>query len=123
MSVSQEWEQFLRDNREAFIGGEIEHQENPEGVFRGPIVDIAIVDNTLTITTEWIAHMPLLNGFPAGGWSVAENRPFQYTIDDDLLSPPRDIGEGRVIFQSPFSLISLFPQDGSKLDPQRVQGL
>lgn len=123
MGILQGWQEFLRNNRERFIGGEIQHDETPEGAFRGPISDIVIVGDTLTITTEWIAHVPLRGGFPMGNWEKAEDRPLQYTIADDFMSGPQPIGEGRVIFQYPFSLVTLFPKDGSKLDPRRVKGL
>lgn len=123
MGILQDWEQFVRDNRQKYVGGEIEHQEDPEGAFRGPISDISIANGTLTITTEWVAQMQLRGGLPMGAWEKAEDRPFQYTIADDFMSGPQPISEGRVIFQYPFSLVTLFPKDGSKLDPRRVKGL
>jgi len=47
MSVKQAWEELLRLRGQDFIGGDIEHIEDPEGAFRGPITSISIEDDTL----------------------------------------------------------------------------
>ncbi|HMH69837.1 MAG TPA: hypothetical protein VK502_00390 [Candidatus Saccharimonadales bacterium] len=127
MSVKNAWTELLKHRKDDFIGGEIEHTETPEGMYRGPIVSLSVEGNKLVVTTKWTAHVETNRiGLPVGDWHKEERKGatrFSYDLMDDITSPPQDMGEGRIYFQYPFSRIMLSPANGSKLDPAKVRGL
>jgi hypothetical protein len=130
MGIKDEWQRWLEENRERYIGGDIEHIENPEGCFRGPILSIEVEEEALVFVTEWTGHILVgAHNLPVGNWKAAttpDPTRFTYTFGDDdfpLLGRPQDIGSGRYHFRYPFSMVTLFPQGGSKLDRSRVQDL
>ena len=130
MTLLQTWSALLEERKNGahkLVGGEVEHVEFPEGVFRGPIEAITIEGDVLTIVNEWTARAPINpSGLPVGGWEKV-TRPggnvARYSIADGILSPPHDIGNGRIAFTYAFGRVTIYPQNGSKLDPARVSGL
>jgi len=128
------WEQALK--RKDLVGGELEHQEMPEGVFRGPIKSIKLVRDkgkvVVVVETEWTAHAPMRGPLPSGGWkryTGKNSTTFAYELTElegfgIQTSAPRDIGSGRLHFGSLFGIanVTIFPKGGSKLDKKKVAG-
>ncbi|MBU1149066.1 hypothetical protein KKI23_03155, partial [Patescibacteria group bacterium] len=76
---------------------------------------------TVTFTTNWSARMPNPNEGETGPWEPWNLNTFGINAE---MSPPKDIGNGRIHFPMPmlgFGVI--FPKGGSKLDPAKVPGL
>ena len=116
MSKVTQWQELLPTLRDRYIGGDIEEHSHPEGIFRGPISDIKIEGDTLTISSPWCAH------FEGEGWVKWHITSGGYSLE--YCTAPQDIGNDRLMFSStPFSRIVLFPKDGSKLDPKKVRNL
>ena len=108
------WEEILQ--REDIVGGELESQEDG-GIYRGPIDRIWMEDGLVHISSVWIAR--LLPG--SSSWEKWEANPFFFAPD---MSSPQDIGQGRIHFDMPMmGHATIFPRDGSKLDPAKVKGL
>ncbi len=129
-SIEETWRQWLDENKEKFIGGDIEHIEEPEGCFRGPVTSIELVGGGIVFMTEWTGHILVgPHNIPIGSWKEAtapNPTRFAYSFGDEdfpLVTRPQDIGEGRFHFRYPFSMITLFPRGGSKLERSRVAGL
>jgi len=110
-------QEFL-DNKDKYIGGEAESQEDGN-IYRGPIQSIEEDRNSVLIQLEWCAKMPKSEGnFEWESWSKS----FLY-FDRDKVSVS-DIGEDRLFFNiPPLGIMTLFPKGGSKLDPAKVKGL
>jgi hypothetical protein len=127
MNVKEAWENFVLERAADFIDGEVEHKETIDGIFRGPIVNIEIKDDTVFITTEWTARMPVgAKGRPSGEWSKVEHEGaerFAYSLKRNELWAPRYIDEGCVYFENAFARVTLFPKGGSKLSRDQVRGL
>jgi len=129
------WNTLVRERRQDFIGGEIEHIETPEGAYRGPIKTIGIKNNKVIVTTEWTAHMPTnQHGMPLRAYWERLTRKdaevFTYDLGEVegiglITGAPSDIGGGRVHFHAVVGLarVTLFPKGTSKLDRSKVRGL
>lgn len=106
-----------------YIGGQMEVQNQQERyLFRGEIKEIKVTDdNNLEVTFSWLAQAigyPL----PLKRWVLNERK--TYTASLEIYSAS-DIGNGRLSLNSYITreLVVLFPPDGSKLDPAKVEGL
>jgi len=109
------WEEVLA--RTDIVGGELETHEDGE-VFRGPISKVLTGKGEIRFECRWMAKMDKKAG---GGWKKWHIQHLQITAD---MSPPSDIGNGRISFNMPFlGLAVIFPKGGSKLDPTKVEGL
>lgn len=108
------WKEVLQ--RDDIVGGDLETQEDG-CVYRGPIDGIEMKDGQVHISSPWVARL-----LPEKGeWEKWENNPFFITAE---LSPPQDIGHGRIHFDIPMlGCATIFPKGGSKLDPAKVAGL
>jgi hypothetical protein len=106
----------------SFVGGQAEIQ-NPgeEYLCRGEISKATIQGTEVHLEFAWMAKG---EGFPPlpKRWVAGNTRP--YDIDLQIYSTS-DIGNGRICFNSTIlgELATLFPPDGSKLDPTKVEGL
>lgn len=128
MSVLEDWKRFLAQNKSRLIDGDMEHIEYPEGAFRGPIDDLIIEGDTLTVVSPWVARIDInRHGMPVGdSWEKVTRRGVeraQYTIEDGIITAPQSIGDGRFHFTYAFAQVTFFPKGGSKLDPGKVRGL
>jgi hypothetical protein len=128
MSVLDDWNRFLSQNKGKLIGGDLEHIEFPEGAFRGPVSDLIIEGDTLTVVSPWVARIDInSHGLPVGdSWEKVTRRGAeraQYTIMDGIISAPQSIGAGRFHFSYAFARVTFFPKGGSKLDRSKVRGL
>ncbi len=107
------WEDVLR--RDDIVGGDLETQENGV-VYRGPISKVELKDGTVFFESPWIGILG-----EDGGWRKGV---FNCCSINAAISPPRDIGDGRIQFNMPgLGLGVIFPKGGSKLDPAKVEGL
>lgn len=124
-TASDAWAAWLEQSKSRYIDGDVEHIEDPEGCFRGPITSIEITGNALVIKTKWTGHIETnRHGMPMGEWSAANvPDPTTFTYDLSVMGQPNDIGQGRTFFTYPFSRITLFPKGGSKLDKSKVRGV
>lgn len=128
MSVLDDWKQFLSQNKSRLVGGDLEHIEFPEGAFRGPVSELIIEGNTLTVVSPWVAQIDInAQGMPVGDHWEKVTRPgverAQYTIEDGIITKPQPTGGGRFHFTYAFARVTFFPKGGSKLDPSKVRGL
>lgn len=134
-TVKNLWATLVRDRRGDFIGGEIEHYENPEGVYRGPIKSIEIKGDKVIVTTLWTAHVPAnQHGMPLRDYWVKETRAgaetFTYELGEVdgmglITGQPQNVGDNRVHFLTMFGIgrVTLFPKGGSKMNRSKVRGL
>jgi len=117
----------------AYVKGQMEIQNQNEGyIFRGEVAEIAVENNALRIKFAWLAEG---KGFPPmpTGWAKDENpdhlnyeASFEIFSINNLGSSGGEIGGGdRLSFHSPIvgEMCVLYPSDGSKLDPDKVEGL
>jgi hypothetical protein len=114
----------------SFVGGQMEIQnENENYIFRGEIKTIAVVGEDLVVKFAWLAKGKGDLSFPEG-WIVDNN--LDYSTNLGICSAsnigPSDIeigGGDRICITSPMigEIIVLYPPDGSKLDPAKVEGL
>jgi hypothetical protein len=104
-----------------FKGGQAEIQNEGEGyLYRGEIADIYVSDdNTLNIHFVWLGKMdpPM-----SGRW--VNDTTLGYAASLEIYSVS-DIGNGRIALNGFINneLTVLYPPDGSKLDPAKVEGL
>jgi len=112
----------LKDRVASYVGGQMEIQNQNEGyMYRGEVAEICVENNELRAKFKWLAKA---EGFPPlpTGW-VKDDR-LDYSASLEIYSPS-DIGDGRIALHSPIvgEMVVLFPQNGSKLDPAKVEGL
>jgi hypothetical protein len=108
-----------------FAGGQIEVQNPGEGYFyRGEIATATVegtgVKETFRAALKWNAQGV---GAPLPSrWVNATDLTYEASLRIYRVS---DIGDGRILLQSPElgEIATLFPPNGSKLDPGRVEGL
>ncbi|MFZ2484464.1 MAG: hypothetical protein WAX80_02925 [Minisyncoccia bacterium] len=111
------WEDVLK--RDDIVGGDIETQEDGS-IYRGPLSGIKMENGLVHFESPWIAQME--GGM--GGDGKWKNWPVYPCFVDAKRSPPQDIGNGRIQFNMPFLGFGvIFPKGGSKLDPDKVEGL
>ena len=110
------WEEVLRDP--TFAKGEIEIQENPDKIYRGPIKGILTKGDGVYFRLLWCAHYDL----GTDKWTVAEHETgviLCRAITTVTLAP-----DGHLILQNPEIIVgNVFPEGGSRLDPAEVAGL
>jgi hypothetical protein len=131
-----------------FKGGQMEIQNRDERyLYRGEIKTIAVVDNGLRVEFAWLAKMRGFPTPPGGDWvnvdpSGPEIRGIRHylppyksgeiavsltvcSVIDIGPSGPEIGGDNRLCIDSAISseVITLYPPNGSKLDPPRVEGL
>jgi hypothetical protein len=122
--------ELKKDVLEAFKGGQAEIQNSNEGyLYRGQIESITLEGGEVAIGFTWLAKG---EGFPP--------LPKRWVKDDQLdyraslliysvsnIGPSGDeVGGGdRLCLTSPIvgETVILYPADGSKLDPSKVEGL
>lgn len=106
-----------------FVGGEAEIQSRNENyLYRGEIATITVNGETLTITFTWQAKN--CGGVPphtTQEWENQEDLNYEITLS---LFAQSDLGEGRLGLYSPImgETVSLFPNDGSKMNPANILG-
>lgn len=105
-----------------FVGGQIEVQNQNECyLYRGEIATISVQDGDLVVTMTWMAKG---EGYPPlpHRWVNDDRLDYRLTL---LMAPTSDIGDNRLCITSPIvgETVILFPPDGSKLDPSKVEGL
>lgn len=114
MAVRLTWDEILK--RDDIVGGDIEIQVEGN-VFRGPIKSIYREGKMVVIENRWTAKM-----MGDGRW--ARKRGYDVCKVNALEVGPTDFGQGRIAFQAPpMGMFIIFPKDGSKLDPSKVEGL
>jgi len=105
-----------------FVGGQMEIQNKEESyIYRGEVKTIVVENNELKVQFVWMAK--------GEGFSLLPNK----WIKDDHLDYAADletyysvdVGDDRLCFQSSVvgEMVILYPSNGSKLDPAKVEGL
>ena len=105
-----------------YVGGQMEIQNQDEGyLYRGEIEAIGMEDNNLQAKFKWLAKG---EGFPPLPSRWINNERLDYFANLEIYTPS-DIGDGRLCFNSFISgeTVVLYPPNGSKLDPTKVEGL
>jgi hypothetical protein len=116
-----------------FIGGQIEVQNPEEGyLFRGEIktAEVTLIGE-MEITLNWMAKAEGIEGggppVPRG-WINETNLDYGasleiYSVSD--IGPSAEGGDSRICLRSDITgeIVVLYPPNGSKLDPARVEGL
>jgi hypothetical protein len=104
------------------VGGQLEVQNRNEGyLYRGEISAVKLEGEgdslELIVSFSWFAKME--SDFE---WSATEPKPYKVSL---LIYSVSDIGEGRIFLSSWIigENTTIFPPDGSKLDPNKVKGL
>ena len=113
-----------------FVGGQMEIQNpNKNYIFRGKIETIAVVGEDLVVKFAWLAKGKGDLPIPAG-WVKDDNLDYSTNLEICSVSNigPSDSeigGDDRICIMSQFigEVIVLYPPDGSKLDPAKVEGL
>ena len=105
-----------------YVGGQMEVQNPVEGYFfRGEIETISADKTDLKIHLKWVAKG---EGYPPlpKRWVKSDNLDYAASLEIYQIS---EIGDGRIALLSPITneTVVLFPPDGSKLDPSKVEGL
>ncbi len=113
-----------------FKGGQMEIQNQNEGyLYRGEVETITVENNELRVKFAWLAKG---EGFPPlpKKW-VKDDRP-DYTASleiysaSEIGSSDHDVGgDSRIVLNSFIvgETVVLYPPNGSKLDPAKVEGL
>lgn len=108
-------ERALQD--QSFVGGEIEIQELHR-IYRGPIKAIEITENNVRFRLLWCAY----RDFSTEKWVVA-NTETAAILNKSITTVARET-DGRLTLYSPDIVNgNIFPEDGNKLDPSKVEGL
>ncbi len=105
-----------------YVGGQMEVQNPVEGyLFRGEIETISADNAELKIRFKWVAKG---EGYPPlpKRWVKSDQLDYEARLGIYQIS---DIGDGRIALLSPITneTVVLFPPNGSKLDPSKVEGL
>jgi hypothetical protein len=106
-----------------YKGGQAEIQNEDEGYLcRGEIDDISVGGDNLIIRFAWCARGEGFPPLPERWVNEADMSGYVASLRMYMVS---DIGDGRIMLQSPIvgERTVLFPPDGSKLDPSKVEGL
>jgi hypothetical protein len=113
-----------------FVGGQMEIQNSNENyIFRGEIKTIAVVGENLVAKFAWLAKgkgdLPMIEG-----WVKDDDLDYSINLGicsvNNIGSSDGEIGGGdRICITSPIvgEIIVLYPPNGSKLDPAKVEGL
>lgn len=111
-----------------FKGGQMEIQNSGEGyVYRGEIAEISVEDNSLKAKFSWLGKGDSL---PPQRWTKDDNLDYAASLEiysaSDIGPSGGDIGgDNRLCLNSSIvgETVVLFPPNGSKLDPSKVDGL
>jgi hypothetical protein len=112
-----------------YPGGQAEIKNQLEGyLYRGEIETINIADGQLQIKFKWLAQA---QGFPPSPEQWINNDNLFFTWSPKPFNEINDIGPdasggGHKLYISSFIsgiVVTIFPPDGSKLDPAEVKGL
>ncbi len=100
-----------------FVGGQLEII-GEEYVYRGQIAEATVSEGDLTVKFKWLAK------HQNGQWHAVTLPDYKASLGNETARAS-DIGEGRLNFSVLFVGESgtLYPPNGSKLDPARVIGL
>jgi hypothetical protein len=116
---------LTKEDLSRFVGGQAEAQNNiEEYLYRGEIEEIKVVGDTannnhdLSIKFAWLAKYD----YAAGQWKNYHQLNYTSSL---FAASANDIGDNRIAISFPFSkeLLVLFPNGGSRLDPNEVIGL
>lgn len=111
-----------------FIGGQLEIQNLQEGyLFRGEVESAEVAGNSLRVTFKWLAkacgELPQING-----WVVEERKDYEANVLHFSVAP--DIGPcaddcPRLCLDNQITgeTLVFYSPNGSRLDPDRVEGL
>lgn len=113
-----------------FKGGQMEIQnQNERYLYRGEIETIAVENNALQVKFAWLAKG---EGFPPLPKKWVRDDRLDYAASLEIYSAS-DIGssghetggDSRICLHSPIvgETVVLFPPNGSRLDPAKVEGL
>ena len=113
-----------------FVGGQMEIQNQNEGyMFRGEVKTIAVENNELKVRFSWVAKGEGYPPFPTK-WVNEDNLDYGASLEiysaSDIGSSGDEVGgDSRLCLNSPIvgEIVVLFPPNGSKLDPAKVEGL
>ena len=115
---------------ERFKGGQAEIQNQNEGyMYRGEVETIAVENNELRVKFAWLAKG---EGFPPipKKWVKDDRLDYAASLEiysvSDIGSSGHDTGGDSRICLNSFIVgetVVLFPPNGSKLDPAKVEGL
>lgn len=113
-----------------FVGGQIEAQNEVERyMYRGAISAIRMEGNDLVAELAWMAKGEGGPPIPSK-WVVDDNKPYRASMEiysvSNIGPSGGEVGGGdRICLQSFIvnETTILFPADGSKLDPAKVEGL
>ena len=113
-----------------FIGGQVEIQNQDEGyMFRGEVKTIVVENNELRVKFAWLAKGEGYPPFPKK-WVSDDNLDYVASLEiysvSDIGSSGHDVGgDSRLCLNSSIvgETVVLFPPNGSKLDPAKVEGL
>lgn len=112
-----------------YKGGQIEIQNAGEGyLYRGEVADIAVENNSLQVKLAWLAKA---DGSPLPSrWIKDDPRDYAasleiYSVSNIGPSGGEKGGGDRLCLNSSIvgEIVVLYPPDGSKLDPAKVEGL
>ena len=115
----------LRQDVKRYVGGQMETQNLSERyIYRGEIAAISIENDELKVRFAWLAKG---EGYPPipKRW-VKDTDPAHIDYSASLVAyAPCKVGEGRLAWHSAIigETVVLFPPDGSRLDPSKVEGL
>lgn len=122
--------QLTTQTFERFKGGQMEVQNQGEGyLYRGEIKTITVENNALKVTFVWLARG---EGFPPipQRWVKHDRLVIETSLESyavsDIGSSGYDVdGDSRVCLHAPIigEIVVLYPPNGSRLDPSRVEGL
>ncbi|HEU0050910.1 MAG TPA: hypothetical protein VFQ60_02520 [Patescibacteria group bacterium] len=115
---------------ERFKGGQMEIQNSDDGyLYRGEIETIVVEENELRVKFAWLAKG---EGFPPIPRKWVKDDRLDYTASleiyaaSDIGPSGHDVGGDSRICLSSFmagETVILYPPNGSKLDPAKVEGL
>ncbi len=119
--------ELTTEDLKPFIGGQIEIQnQSEEYIYRGEIADAAVENKEFHVRFSWFAQG---EGYPPipSRWKKDDTSEYAaslgiYTVQN--IGPGEEGGD-RIVLISDITgeVVTLFPPDGSKLDPGRVEGL
>ena len=115
--------QLTTERLAAFVGGDMEIQNESEGyLYRGPIERATVEGGEVRVRFKWLAKNDGGPSSPTSTWTK-DDRP-DYSASLQIYSVS-DIGDGRICLNSSITgeTVVLFPPGGSKLDPARVANL
>lgn len=107
---------------DSYVGGQMEIQNSVEEyLYRGEIERIEVKDNEFRVKFRWVAKG---EGFPPLPKRWVKYDRLDYTASLEIYSV-LDIGKGRICLNSSIvnETVVLYPKNGSRLDPSKVEGL